>query len=362
MTTLLFIDTNIWLDFYRSNNEAGLSLLNRCKELSKFIIVTDQVEMEFSKNRQEVILGSMKTLPIPQDISIPAFLTSDEVNDLGKKMQEALRLVKKIKSRLPQILEDPESNDHVYQICHEIFRKADGLRFGQHHCDWKEIQEAAETRYRLGYPPRKSSDTSMGDAVNWEWIIHCSKSSKANIAIVSRDGDYGRFSEEKGYLNDHLRREFSDRVGKERKISLHQKLTAVLKQFKVIVPEKEQQEENRIIQSAERANTNMGLFSNNALAWYAAVANSPAALLAEAVAKYQANQKSFMAAIAASSTINLDQEAAKTLASQQAALDSIAGASKTSAWLQEMANQLGTGGPTLDGEIKSQDINKEDAG
>ena len=55
MATLLFIDTNIWLDFYRSNNQAGLSLLRRGKELSKFIIVTDQIEMEFLKNRQEVI-------------------------------------------------------------------------------------------------------------------------------------------------------------------------------------------------------------------------------------------------------------------------------------------------------------------
>ena len=67
MATVLFIDTNIWLDFYRANNEAGFSLLKRLRGLAKFILVTDQVEMEFMKLRQEVILQSIKNLtPSPR--------------------------------------------------------------------------------------------------------------------------------------------------------------------------------------------------------------------------------------------------------------------------------------------------------
>ena len=58
-----------------------------------------------------------------------------------------------------------------------------------------------------------------------------------------KDCDYDRFYEGEGYLNDHLKREFSARIGKERKISLFQKLTVVLKHFKVTVTAKEQQEE-----------------------------------------------------------------------------------------------------------------------
>src|SRR6185295_1624498 len=108
MATILFIDTNIWLDFYRSNNEAGLSLLKRLKGLSKFILVTDQVEMEFEQNRQEEILLSPKNLKPPQDISIPAFLTSNEASHLEKSLEESQQLVKKIKKLLPHILKDPE--------------------------------------------------------------------------------------------------------------------------------------------------------------------------------------------------------------------------------------------------------------
>jgi predicted nucleic acid-binding protein len=42
-----FIDTNIFLDFYRDSNEATLSLLERLKPVRDRVISTYQVEMEF---------------------------------------------------------------------------------------------------------------------------------------------------------------------------------------------------------------------------------------------------------------------------------------------------------------------------
>jgi hypothetical protein len=89
------------LDFYRSNNEAGLSLLKHLQKLSKFIVATDQVEMEFRKNRQGVLLTSAKNLTPPQSISIPAFLTSNETDDLERQLKEAQLLFKKLQKKLP---------------------------------------------------------------------------------------------------------------------------------------------------------------------------------------------------------------------------------------------------------------------
>src|SRR5580765_7471463 len=40
-------------------------------------------------------------------------------------------------------------------------------------------------------PPRKPNDTSMGDAINWEWIVECAKTLNGSVIIVSRDRDYG---------------------------------------------------------------------------------------------------------------------------------------------------------------------------
>jgi hypothetical protein len=39
---LLFVDTNIWLDFYRARTEAGLSLLEHLEAVAEHIIVTSQ--------------------------------------------------------------------------------------------------------------------------------------------------------------------------------------------------------------------------------------------------------------------------------------------------------------------------------
>ncbi|MFN3545737.1 MAG: PIN-like domain-containing protein [Thiobacillus sp.] len=47
---LLFIDTNIWLDFYRARNETGLALLNHAESVASKIIVTYQLESEFKRN------------------------------------------------------------------------------------------------------------------------------------------------------------------------------------------------------------------------------------------------------------------------------------------------------------------------
>jgi hypothetical protein len=50
--TLIFIDTNILLDFYRVRGREGdLSILDHIDENHDLIITTSQVEMEFKKNR-----------------------------------------------------------------------------------------------------------------------------------------------------------------------------------------------------------------------------------------------------------------------------------------------------------------------
>ena len=41
---LLFVDTNIFLDFYRSRNDAGISLLSKIDALHDKIITTCQLE------------------------------------------------------------------------------------------------------------------------------------------------------------------------------------------------------------------------------------------------------------------------------------------------------------------------------
>ena len=61
LDALIFVDTNIYLDFYRvRGRDAGLSVLAQLGNYLDRLIVTSQVEMEFMKNRQAAILEAYR--------------------------------------------------------------------------------------------------------------------------------------------------------------------------------------------------------------------------------------------------------------------------------------------------------------
>ena len=60
MSALLFIDTNILLDFYRyPRGSAILDVLGHIDKNHDKIITSTRVEMEYKKNRQKVIIKSI---------------------------------------------------------------------------------------------------------------------------------------------------------------------------------------------------------------------------------------------------------------------------------------------------------------
>lgn len=100
---LLFIDTNIFLDFYRARNDAGISLFSKIDALHDQTITTCQVAMEFKKNRQKVIAESVSLLKPPEfNLSTPAFLSdAATVKVIKDRIQDVKRRVEKMKSRIP---------------------------------------------------------------------------------------------------------------------------------------------------------------------------------------------------------------------------------------------------------------------
>jgi hypothetical protein len=82
---------------------------------------------------------------------------------------------------------------------------------------------------------------------NWEWMIRCVNDRKAGLVIVSRDSDYGVTVDGKSYINDELRREFSERVSQTRTLLLFSRLTDALKSFAIPVSKKEEQVEKDLL-------------------------------------------------------------------------------------------------------------------
>jgi len=235
---LLFIDTNIWLDFYRARNEAYVGLLERIEGLAARMIVTHQLETEYKANRQVAILEGMSRLKDarPQKVPRVGVLSDAKAFDmLDKDVKKAGERLAKLEKKLVQLLARPGDHDPVYQACQRIFHKNDALVLTREDERRVEIRERAQRRFLHGCPPRKRNDTSFGDAINWEWMVQCAIDHSAELVIVSRDMDYGVTYKNVSYINDHLRHEFSNRVSQKRALLLYQKVSDALKHFHVPV-------------------------------------------------------------------------------------------------------------------------------
>jgi len=252
---LLFVDTNIFLDFYRTEGDAGLSLLRHVESVADLLIMTDQVQMEFLKNRQRVIASALANIKPP---TIPAFMPSYLADSktaaaLERNIDQVKKRIRVIKDRFARILKDPSRNDPVFRsfsrIVDNSFRN---FNFASPD-DKKRIFDLALQRHQRGFPPRKPDTNSMGDAINWEWILDTAKLMSSDVLIVSRDGDYGLVRDNAYHLNDWLFQEFKSRVSPKKKAELTPSISAALKRLDVrVTAAEEREEQNIIVQSLGR--------------------------------------------------------------------------------------------------------------
>lgn len=249
MKRLLFVDTNVWLDFYRTRTDAGLSLLQHLDKIKTQIIVTYILEMEFKKHRHSVIAESMRNLEPPKGFSRPGlFSDAAAVKAINKNLDLAGKKLSTLKKRFIKMIEDPAGTDPVFKVCQRVFHKNDNLTLDLGSDLKGIIGRKAMRRFILGCPPRKQGDTSIGDAINWEWIVYCAEKLKSEVAIVSRDSDFGTPIDGKGYLNAHLKQGFSERVSKKRRIMFFNRLSDGLTALQIPVSKKEIKEEDSLIE------------------------------------------------------------------------------------------------------------------
>ena len=241
LDALIFIDTNIFLDFYRiRNSNVSMKYLEQIEKHIELIITSSQVEMEFKKNRQSVILESISELKKIGNvtISVPAILSDAKaVEMIQKSKKDISKRQKQLKEKIENILKNPKYNDPVFKSLQKLFQHKSEINLNRENEIRFEIRELAQKRFTLGYPPRKKADNSIGDAVNWEWIIHCAKTTGKNIIIVTRDS----------HLNDWLKQEFKQRISQKRKIVLTEKLTTAFKLVEIPVTEEMIEEEENVI-------------------------------------------------------------------------------------------------------------------
>ena len=81
LDALLFINTNILLDFYRDRkSDISLKFLEQIEACKDRLILGSQVEMEYKKNRQHVILEILGKFGTPDwgKLSAPALVSETQ--------------------------------------------------------------------------------------------------------------------------------------------------------------------------------------------------------------------------------------------------------------------------------------------
>jgi hypothetical protein len=202
----IFIDTNIFLDFYNSN-EDKVEILKSLKGYHKHIVFPEQVFIEYRRNRVALLNNLIEDFkknfkypnfpayPIVREM--PDFIT---LNDLKKQYNGAFNnLIKAFEE-----MKLDTGKDIVFSEIQSIFESSEIHKI----YSTDDIIERARKRQILGNPPRNTKKVNVFSACDeaiWETILSYVND---DLIIVSRDATYrDNF--------DLLRSEYVAKVGKE---------------------------------------------------------------------------------------------------------------------------------------------------
>lgn len=218
MSIKIFIDAQIYLDFYRLKEVNPL--LQSLVQLADHILVTRQVANEVYRNKAQEASGILTDdttqfgfkIKLPDTLIANALVIEPTIEEnfanLRKMAGEMNLTIDQFRSSLTaiysQTLEDvSKGKDKVSLELEKIFQNA---------IEHNEPQfNKAKRRKDLGNPPGKPKDP-IGDELNWEQILDYSQREKCSIWVVSRDKDfYSKSKNSQIFGNALLLKEISDK-------------------------------------------------------------------------------------------------------------------------------------------------------
>ena len=119
---LVFVDTNILLDFYRLRGSSALRQLKVLERHKDLIITSDQVRMEYLKHRQRVIIETLSEIKKPATQKLPPiFADYTPAKMMKKHIENSEKKHKEVMSKAQNIIVDPSHHDEVFKHLNRIF-------------------------------------------------------------------------------------------------------------------------------------------------------------------------------------------------------------------------------------------------
>ena len=181
----ILIDTNIFLDFYRSNGASIHIFSTIIENIDKFIL-TDQIIQEFERSREGVIKSVQQRFQIEsklENFSSSYLQNLDEFNKLIEIQKLYVLQQRKVSNSIAEILRD-SSKDPIANYFKEFVNES--LKRDIVYYTTDEIISKAVKRKNIGNPPT-SNKFSLGDEINWEIVL---ANIQEDIILVGRDNTY----------------------------------------------------------------------------------------------------------------------------------------------------------------------------
>lgn len=232
----LFVDTNIFLDFYHFSGD-DLDELKKLldvifkKEITLYL--PNQVVDEFRRNRERKIKDAFSQLSAEKiEQPFPEFCKRYPEY---KVMRSAAKDFKEAKSQMMEkILLDVKAQTlKADEVIRELFSAAEKFETDKY-------IPIADKRMKLGNPPGKNG--SYGDALNWECLLEVVPDNK-DLFFISGDKDY------KSSFESTIHPFLNDEWGKKKnsKVHFYEKLSDFFAEHQKNIKLEMEQRKNRLI-------------------------------------------------------------------------------------------------------------------
>lgn len=235
----VFIDANIFLDFYDLHHEDLESLDHLIKLVENEeikLFTTPQVEREVSRHRSTRLSDAYKKFKDSKaSISMPVICQAYPEYSQIRRIQKEIQSIKSDLSKKlwSDIEEKTLKADTTLSKLFEISEKLDS----------DSLIDRAAVRYRMGNPPGKKKG-GYGDEINWEALLKGVPGDN-HFILISGDGDYrSNLNEEK--INQFLKEEWERK--KESKIIFYDSLTSFFQEQEIDIELRWEEEKNKLVQ------------------------------------------------------------------------------------------------------------------
>jgi hypothetical protein len=220
MSQLLFLDTNVFLSFFHFSKDdlealRQLAVLVKAKKVT--LLLPEQVVHEFRRNRDGYVAKSLKQI---EDSKLPTqyprlFQDFPEYKELRGTVDTFERVRKSLLLKVRNSARDRKLKADT--ATEELFKVGTPLAITP------ELFVSADRRYRLGDPPGKRDQDSLGDSVIWEAML--ASSFVGDLFFVSDDGDWASPLDPTSF-NSYLQDEWA--TAKKGAVRFYQRLSGFL--------------------------------------------------------------------------------------------------------------------------------------